>query len=162
MKKGKSNKAAQKKAAQKQKRKKIIKKRLRALRETHKVIEAPKGMEKMSDVLQSYAEPLLDAANNYEQISNAIGIAAVVWNASLAPTEEEAKEKVQSFLEMDHTESSGLSFKDNDFAEIFTLMFDRKQRFFQNNRRMIVDYDVTDLGEGDIHINVASTMPDSV
>lgn len=158
MKKGKNNKAAQKKVAQKQKRKKIIKKRLRALRETCKVIEAPQGMEKMSDVLQSYAEPLLDVANNYEQINKAIGMAAVFWNASLEATEEEAREKVQSFLDMSETESRELSFKDDDFDEMFKFMFYRKQQLFPNNQRMIVNYEVTDLGEGDIHLNIASTM----
>lgn len=145
--------------AKKQKRKRKVKNKINSLRKSYKVIDSPQGVEMMSEVLEDYAAPLLEAANDYEQISRVIGIAAVFWNASVQATEAQAREKVQSYIDLSQNNDTGLSFEDSDFDMTFKFMFDRKQRLFSGNHRLIVNYEVSDLGDGEYHIEVASTMP---
>ena len=45
-----------------------------------------------------------------------------------------------------------------DFRNVLWEMIERKQRYFADNRRTVLDYQLTDLG-GQWHLSIVSTLP---
>jgi hypothetical protein len=53
------------------------------------VLKVPEGQIKMSQVIEEFAEPLLQGARTDEQIRCALGTAIVAWNLSCLPEERQ-------------------------------------------------------------------------
>ena len=56
-----------------------------------KIVTSQKGVEKMSEVILEFAEPLLDACEDDASSEKAISIAICVWNMSLLSKEKQEK-----------------------------------------------------------------------
>src|SRR5438067_1142144 len=83
--------------------------------------------EKMSEVLEDFAEPLLSAARSPEDTKKALLIAMVAWNYSLLDDAARA--------ESDSAQSKLLA--DPDMRSIFEYLEARKQQLYPDNRRAI-------------------------
>lgn len=118
------------------------------------VFNEPPGVEKMSEVLMEYAEPLTTPlpAHDDKAFRNAIGVAAMCWNAALSP-KELRKEGLNQFVSSRANEMLPAA----ELREILNFMVERKNRFFRNNKRWILDYSVT-CTKKDRHVQIASTL----
>jgi hypothetical protein len=111
----------------------------------------PPGQEKMSEVLEQFIEPYLGAVDDVTSMQKLTTLATVAWNAAIL-----ADDRRESFLDsiMDTFPKKARS----DAARIIEEMIQRKNRYFADNRRQIVNVQVTDTGDG-FHLAVASLMP---
>ncbi len=144
----------------KKKQKKLKKNSLRMLGKSVRGINPPSNMEKMSDILNSYAEPLMEDDATYEQMNVALGMAAIFWNVALLSESEEnpsLSTLIDEIRESGHTHS----FSEEELMIMFKFMIERKQQLFPDEHRLIIGYELTDLGNGDFHIDVASRIPSS-
>ena len=111
------------------------------------------SLEKMSEVLLEYAEPLLDIIDidNYDQYERALKTAGVFWNLSVLNLEPKARKSAVKLLKlyMTSTEING----------VMLYMHRRKQQLFPDNNRIITDIDIVAEG-GHFHVSVASTIPE--
>jgi hypothetical protein len=120
--------------------------------EEKEVVFEPGGEEKMSEVIMSFVEPYRDYAHTYEELNKLITLAIVAWNAALLP-KDEWKEMVDKI-------SSSFSPSDaEDFKQITEMLVERKRRYFSDNKRLILDYHLSESREG-FHLSVASMLRD--
>jgi hypothetical protein len=116
------------------------------------IVVNPGNTEKMSDVILRFADPLLHGANGIVE-KNVIRFAIGVWNASLLPppAQAEALQSIVAILpEDDHDARREL------VAAMFMLLA-RKQTYFADNTRVILDYQITQSGDM-LHLDVVSTL----
>ncbi len=118
------------------------------------IVTNPQGEVKMSDVLEEFVEPYLPAVNNHSQRQKLFTMAVIAWNAAIMPAQER-----QSML--DSTIKQGLTgnpLAQMDALNIIEEMVQRKQQFFADNKRMIMDFQLQEIGKT-FHLSVASTLP---
>jgi hypothetical protein len=120
---------------------------------TAKVVTNPAGAEKMSDVLTDFFEPYHEGIpDTLDTMRKLVMTAVVAWNTALLPVEERA-DKLQQF-------SADLPEEmQEDFMVLVDDMIRRKETYFANHNRIILDYELTDQGGGDYHLSVMSTVP---
>ncbi|MCM8775583.1 MAG: hypothetical protein NC930_04435 [Candidatus Omnitrophica bacterium] len=124
------------------------------------VVQAPPQMEKMSEVIMDFAEPLLKDLERTSGIEmddqlqkNIIIFAIFAWNAALLPAPEREKMKKSIITGLPRP----LNAKDFELAASywFDELIKRKKEFFSDNRRYIVDFEFS--GSGDtLYLNVMS------
>ena len=116
-----------------------------------KVIVNPAGTEKMSEVILRFAEPLQD---EYGVVPRAaIEIAIIMWNASFMPKEMQTKaiKDVVNVMPRDDREAR------REILSTAKMLLERKKKHFSTNKRMIVDYQITESAHR-INLDVVSTM----
>jgi hypothetical protein len=122
-----------------------------------KIVVEPGGKEKMSDALADFVAPYADSAKAQEEYEKLLSLAVFAWNTALMPKEEQ-----QPVL--DKTIDEGLpglpGAMKADLKGLLKTLIARKQAFFANNRRFILDFDLQDTGNG-YHLSVASTVEDA-
>lgn len=119
-------------------------------------VEFVHGMkEKMSEVLLDFAEPLLEGIedDDYKAMEKAIGFAAAVWNLSLMPKTEQ-KEELNDILKIAAKDDPEML---NVAEGMVRMLLDRKEKYFPNNRRFIINYEFG-MRNGQPWLNVASTV----
>lgn len=116
-----------------------------------KLLRNPAGMEKMSTVMERFIEPYMDETFDNEAMNKLLVVAVTAWNAALM----EPKERTDFLKKM----AKALPWSARrDFRKIVQEMVERKQQFFADNQRQIIDYQITDLGD-QYHLSVISSMP---
>jgi hypothetical protein len=119
------------------------------------VLTKPPNQEKMSKVLLDFARPLLDRADEDEHFDKVIALAAACWNAALFPQEKQ-EACINDLIGIISTSGSP---DDVDMArETIGTLLERKKRYFSENERFIVDYQITN-SENQRNVLVASTLP---
>ncbi len=123
-----------------------------SLGKDQQIIFHPSGMEKMSGVLLEFIEPYVKFADTDEAYRKLVTIAIVAWNAALLSPEkrEEMINNLVKGMKMGFWER-------RDFRRIMGMMIKRKLEHFAENNRLIVNYELQDLGD-QIHLSVASTL----
>jgi hypothetical protein len=116
-----------------------------------RIIINPPGEEKMSDLLMRFIEPYTEVATTDEAFGKLIAIAVVAWNAAILPPKER-KEMIDNIID------SAIPMAKEDAKAIIEQMIKRKEKHFGENRRMILNYQLTETREGR-HLAVVSTMP---
>jgi hypothetical protein len=104
---------------------------------------------KMSAVLEAFIEPYVQSADTEEKYRKLLDMAIFVWNLALVPfgdREEQIGKIVQAFPQEIRA----------DGEEIIREMLARKEEHFSDNRRLILDYEMTDMGDA-IDLQVVST-----
>jgi hypothetical protein len=118
-----------------------------------KVIPNTGETEKMSDVILHFAEPLQDEDGVFPP--HMIQFAILVWNSSIL--HKNNQEKVIQEI------TKALPEPDEEMHEIMMSiihdLLERKERYFSDNKRFIMDYNIRETTRG-IHLNVASTVPE--
>jgi hypothetical protein len=113
------------------------------------VVGAARDGVKMSEVLREFIAPYREFADTEEAFRKLLLTAVVAWNAALFPAEER-EAYLEKMLEALPEEVRA------DGRAIINELMERKERYFPEHRRMIIDYEVTDMGE-DYHLVVIST-----
>ena len=117
-----------------------------------KVIVNDENIEKMSDVILRFAEPILHDVHDVAD-QNAIRFAIGVWNASLLP-EPEQSEALSTIIEMIPAHDPAAR---RELSAAISMLLARKRRYFASNTRVILDYQITQSG-GRLHLDVVSTL----
>ena len=107
----------------------------------------------MSDVLMEFIEPYAEFATTDEEFGKLIPIAVVAWNAAILPPRER-QEMIDNIID------AAIPMAKEDAKAIIEEMMKRKEKDFAQNRRMILNYQITKTREGR-HLAVVSTMPKS-
>jgi hypothetical protein len=109
-------------------------------------------LEKMSDVIHRFAEPLQD--ENGDVPANMLRFAILVWNASLL-SKDKQEEAFRDIIK-------ALPGKERGVREVallaIAMLLERKEKYFSDNKRVIIDYDITET-EDMLNLNVVSTVP---
>ena len=111
----------------------------------------------MSDVILRFAEPLLQGADSSVE-KNMIRFAIGVWNASLLPppAQAEALKSIVALL------PEGDQDVRRELVAAMRTLLARKQTYFADNTRVIVDYQITqsrDRWQLDVGSNTAARLP---
>jgi hypothetical protein len=109
--------------------------------------------EKMSEVLEEFIEPYIESATTPEAYHKLITLAIIAWNAALLEETERQSLITQSTEAILAT--AGEEWK-KDLQNILAMLIERKQRYFANNRRYILDYHLSETKKG-YHLAVIST-----
>jgi hypothetical protein len=116
------------------------------------VIE-PSGEVKMSEVLTAFIEPYIESASTEEAYRKLLMLAIVAWNAALLP-EEDQQGIVDKAVEVMPAASWAMRAY---MRAIMSELIERKKTYFSEHTRMILDFELTEMGE-DYHLSVASTL----
>ena len=105
----------------------------------------------MSEVLRQFVEPYWHIPDDEEATRKLLATALVAWNTALQPEAERADylKVIAAALPEDTHE---------DFYAIVAEMIERKEKYFAQYDRMIIDYELVDRGR-DYHISVISIIP---
>ena len=153
-KKGKKSKSRKRRPPVSKHSKLISKMEKQGLLEDTVVIHEPRGKEKMSEVLEEFAQPYLDLVDDSLEMQNkVIAMAVLAWNFTLLPRKER-KAAVEDLV-------SSLASQDEEMEEdtrqIVKEMIKRKERYFRANKRFILSYDISKTKDG-FYLSVASTL----
>jgi hypothetical protein len=145
-----SRKREKKRDRQKQRRSLKPRSLLRGLPENALVIGTPARQNKMSEVLMDFVEPYSDQWGTAEGLQKLLAVAVIAWNAALVSASER-DEFIQRMVEVFPPEVQ------SDMKLVIDEMLHRKVTHFADNRRMIVNYEVTKTPTGP-HLAVLSTL----
>jgi len=118
-----------------------------------KLIPNTGEVEKMSDVILRFAEPLQD---EYGVVPpDMIRFAILVWNASVLPKEaqDQAFKDINKIIPNDDRKAR------QEMLMVISMLLERKEKYFSDNKRFIVDYNIRESSRR-IHLDVASTLPE--
>jgi hemerythrin len=109
--------------------------------------------EKMSEVLLEFIEPYKKHATTPEAYRKLIALAVIAWDAALL----EGSEKQNLITRSTETilGTAGEEWR-KDLQHILTMLIERKERHFADNKRYIIDYQVSETKDN-YHLSVIST-----
>jgi hypothetical protein len=111
---------------------------------------------KMSEVLEDFVEPYTDDTLNKHGLEMLFSMGVLAWNIALMPKEKRTEMLNEAFTAtMPDADPDDIAFGKNLVEE----MIDRKDKFFADNHRMIMNFELQYVARGEYHISVASTMP---
>ena len=117
-----------------------------------KVIVDPKGMEKMSEVIENFAESILVGCTNDKDIKNTIKFAILVWNLTILPEDEQKK----IFQDLVETLSSPNNIDEiNNSKHYINSLINRKRKLFPHIKRAVIDYQFSGSGSN-LRLDIAS------
>ncbi|MCI5140083.1 MAG: hypothetical protein D3922_17120 [Candidatus Electrothrix sp. AR1] len=117
-----------------------------------KVSVNTKGIEKMSEVIENFAEPLLADCRSDNDIKNAIQFAVVVWNLTMFPEDEQDK-RIQELVETLST--PGNIDQINQVKLEINSFINRKKKMFPHIQRVIIDCQFSGAGSS-LRLDIAS------
>jgi hypothetical protein len=109
------------------------------------------GIEKMSNVLLRFAEPILDQVAPLDKKEPTLLFGITDWNYCLMSSEE------QSHMRM----SLSHIFNNAHYRSDFEMIIQRKTEVYPRNRRLFMGLEVAE-NAGQLHVNVASTDLDRI
>ena len=117
-------------------------------------IPTPEGEARMSAVILQLAEPLLKEHAKTPQRAEAIIMLTIAgWNKSMFPPDKQPlieKDLIDAFVPREgNAEVVGAA------VQIMDLVSERRQKFFPDLRKIIVDYEAS-ISDGRLTLNVSS------
>lgn len=110
-----------------------------------------KGVRKMSEIILDFAKPLLDETDgSFENYKKALIVVIIAWNIALMDDIDEQLEELNKHMNLEDEQFL------EDMSLILNLLVQRKLDFYSDVKRMVMDYDIVDTGDG-FHLNVVST-----
>jgi len=113
-------------------------------------IVPPHDGVKMSKVLERFVEPYQKFAETEDAYRKLLAMALIAWNTALFPKRERSTSIKEVLVAMPE------DLRD-DGNQIIQDLMARKDKFFSQYRRMILDYELVDTG-GSLHLSVVSTI----
>ena len=111
---------------------------------------------KMSEVLEDFVEPYTDSTLNKHGLEMLFSMGVLAWNIALMPAEKRIEMVNEAFAAtMPDRDPEDIAVG-KDFVE---ELIHRKEKFFADNQRMIMNFELQYVARGEYHISVASTMP---
>jgi hypothetical protein len=114
----------------------------------------PKGVPKMSEILQQFVAPYLDNVSTLRRRKALFSLAAIAWNTALA-TESEKQPILEAFLEK-HLPTEDAETQ-HQVRQMIDELIARKHQHFSDNKYFILDFQITETGQR-YDISVASTL----
>lgn len=113
---------------------------------------------KMSEVLEDFVEPYIDDRLDKHGLEMLFSMGIMAWNIALMPAEKRVEMVNEAFSAiMPASDAADVEFG----KDLIEQMVDRKDKFFADNQRMIMNFELQYVSRGEYHISVASTMPKS-
>lgn len=146
-------------SARKKKNKRDKRKKARPLKPSYKplglpdnvqLIATPPGVVKMSDVLKEFVEPYWDDCPTEDAMRKLLSVAVIAWNAALY-TGKRRSDFIEKMVQAVPPEVRP------DMRAVVQELTQRKETYFAENRRMIVDFQFTMQPTGP-YLNVVSTL----
>jgi hypothetical protein len=106
----------------------------------------------MSEVLQDFAEPVLEALGE-EQFKAAISLAALSWNLSFLPRKEQRAQTNSIIDEL----SKSYPLMCLEIEQCIRVLLERKKTFFADDRRIVLNHEFVGE-EARPRLLVASTL----
>ena len=119
-----------------------------------KVIVSPPGEAKMSEVLEEFIEPYREVDETLKETIRLLTLATLAWNMALFAPEQQ-QEMMDQVLTDELVE--GDQELKAEIQELIKELIRRKNRYFSQYKRMIVDFELKDQGNG-YYLSVASTL----
>ena len=110
----------------------------------------------MSTVLGEFIEPYVEHTDSEESYRKLLTLAVLAWNASFLPEKERRDMIDRVFNEGLPTGTTELK---TGLRDIVYHLIARKKAYFSKYKRIIIDFEVFDLGD-QYHLSVASTPDD--
>ena len=119
-----------------------------------KIVISPPKAAKMSDVLTDFVAPYRTEVDTEVAYQRLLELAIMAWNTALLP-EPEQPEMIDRML----AEGFAKVNKElkQEFKDILEQFIVRKNQYFSENKRLIIDFELKDTGK-DYHLSVASTL----
>lgn len=117
-----------------------------------KFVINPEGEISMSDAISQLIEPFREDAADYQSFHTLVTFACIAWNAAILPFEDQKELLQKTLAEFPPQKNTRI-----DVLRLIQALRDRKELLFPNVSRMIVEFNVTELGD-DFHIAIASTL----
>lgn len=120
-------------------------------------VDKPKGIRKMSEVLEEFINPYIDDDDPYEERDFLIQMAIVAWNCAVFP-EEQRTEMLEAFLEniANPFDAESLQTK-KSLRSLIEELIQYKLENFDRDKRIIKDYQLIEH-EMAFHLSVAYTI----
>lgn len=99
---------------------------------------------RMSKVIENFVKPYLHLTSNFTETERLFTLAMIAWNASLYPESERAD--IIDILFSEEVISDDPDVK-NELTDIITILIERKLTFFADYQRLIIDFDLTKVGD---------------
>lgn len=111
--------------------------------------------KKMSEVLVDFAGPLLENINDESAggFDEAIVFAALCWNLALVSSREQRSHLREALNAM----AGSHLFERRGIEQSIQMLLNRKKALFADYRRLIVDYENTDAGNGSHVLELVAT-----
>lgn len=109
---------------------------------------------KMSEVIVELADFLLEQAHTEDRVRAAITITCTAWNLAVV-----GFEKGQKFLDSYFEKINDSALK-QDAIDIINIIIEKKQDYYPDINRIILDFDIVRT-KSKLHINVVSSAPES-
>ena len=108
-------------------------------------------LEKMSDIIMAYGKPLFTGieADDRAEYEKAIMMTMMLWNCALMEETPKGLKKTRKMLKP--------MMPDAESKSVVEYMLRRKNEMFPDNKRMMLDYELTEGPDG-FHLSVASTV----
>ena len=117
------------------------------------------GLAKMSEVLKDFIRPYADIPQNKKELQRLLETAVTAWDLAFMPKEKRESELDQMFASM--LKKAKKNIDKEDLANSRALIedfIDRKLKYFADEQRQVIDFQVEYLGRGEYHLSVASAM----
>ncbi len=109
------------------------------------------GAEKMSEVILDFLAPYLEQTTSAADFEKVVTVGIIAWNAAVASGK--AREKlIEGVLEASVPSARPAT------RAILEELIERKEALFADNKRMIVDFELTETPSGRGHLSVVSTF----
>ncbi len=118
-----------------------------------RLVSSPPGQEKMSDILENFAEPYLprpEEDGDLEKFEYVFDLAVIAWNSTIISPSNPLEIQEKLFEQADNPEW------ELETREVLRSMVERKQEHFPECRRMILNYTLEDRGY-DYYLSVMSS-----
>jgi hypothetical protein len=116
------------------------------------VLVEPDGMEKMSDVLESFVEPYMEMATTDDGFRNLLTFGMAAWNAALLPADEQ-NAMIDRVVGKAHIFDADATFIRSFLHELI----ERKKAHYPTIRRFIINFSLTNTDDG-FHLSVISSL----
>lgn len=122
------------------------------------VVRTMQGLKKMSDVLKDFIRPYADIPKSKKELQHLLETAVTAWDLALMP-EEERMTMLDKIFVATIKKSKNIDKEDIETSRALIEDFiNRKLKYFADEKRQVVDFQVEYLGRGAYHLSVASAM----
>ncbi len=111
---------------------------------------------KMSELLLEFAEPLLDDSDDDKSFRAKIGMAALSWNLTFVPPNEQEATLNGMVSELGRPDA----LMRRGIQESIHMLMDRKRTLFADDNRLIVNYEIVEERTGPRLLVMSSPVKD--